>query len=76
MPQPFILLKLVEDDGAQPRRISVNAAHIQFYGKWATSLPGSDYREGVVNAIVTLANGNALYVRETPAEIQSLLAAV
>lgn len=74
MPQPFIMLRLVDDESGGARRINVNASHIQAYAKWATASPGSDYREGIVNSVVTVLNGNHLYVRETPAEIQALLA--
>lgn len=74
MPQPFILLRLVDNDGGTPLRISINAAHIQHYGKWVPPT-ADDYRVGIVNSVITVANGNRLYVRETPAEIQTLLAA-
>jgi hypothetical protein len=77
MAQPFITLRLVDEDGGVARRIGVNAAQLVSYVKFVTDFPGSDNREGIANSIVVMAgSGNKLYVRETPAEIQSLLAVV
>lgn len=73
MAQPFVVLHLADDVAPA---IGVNAAHIQVVRRWVSDTPGNDYREGVVNSVVEMTNGQRYYVKQTVAQIQTLLAAV
>lgn len=73
---PFITLTLADDDTGMPARFGLNTAFIQTIRRWRTDNPGSDYREGLVNAVVKMTNGQEYFVRETLSQIQSQLAAL
>lgn len=72
MAQPFIVLHLADDNPLA----GVNAAHIQLVKRWVTDTPGNDFREGVVNSVIEMTNGQRYFVKETVAQIQVLLAGV
>lgn len=73
---PFITLTLVDEDSGAPARFGLNAAFIQTIRRWRTDNPGSDYREGLANAVVKMTNGQEYFVRESLSQIQSQLAAL
>lgn len=73
---PFITLTLADEDVGAPAKFGLNTAFIQTIRRWRTENPGSDYREGLVNAVIKMTNGQEYFVRETLAQIQALLAAV